>query len=172
MAHCEDYIDALINKDDEAFTLIYEETKKAVFALIVAIVANRAIAEDLMQDTYMTMIEKIHQYQRGRSFLAWLLVIARNKAIDYLRENKKVIYLDQEEIEYVGQEVLPIGEKSAMVNDMLSLLTNLERQIFLLHISNNVTFKEIAVIINLSLGTVLWHYSKAVKKIKQYKEEK
>ena len=59
-----------------------------------------------------------------------------------------------------------------MVNDMLSLLTNLERQIFLLHISNNVTFKEIAVIINLSLGTVLWHYSKAVKKIKQYKEEK
>lgn len=170
MIHYEDYIDNLIKKDEDAFVSIYEASKKAVFAIIVAIVKERAIAEDLMQETYMTMIEKIHQYKRGHNFLAWLLTIARNKALDYLRANKNMIYLEEDELEYQSATVAPIGEKAAIVNDMLAGLLNVEREIFLLYITDNMTFKEIAHFLAMPLGTVLWHYNKAVKKIKKYKE--
>lgn len=172
MTHYEDYIDALIEKDEEAFEAIYEASKRAVYAMIFSIVHERIVAEDLMQDTYMTMIEKIHQYKRGHNFLTWLLVIARNKALDHLRAHKKETLVDIEIVENLGSNVLAKGEENAIVQDMLSRLTDIEKQIFLLYLSENLKFSEIAKLLIMPLGTVLWHYNKAKTKIKNYKEEK
>ena len=171
MAHCEEYIARLIEKDEEAFAHIYDETKHAVYAMIVSIVKDKSTAEDLMQDTYMTMIEKIHQYKQGRNFISWLLVIARNKAIDYYRERQKVVVVEDEAIDYIGTSVTPKGEESAMVEEMLSQLSDIEREIFLLHIVSDITFREIATIMRMPLGTILWHYGRATKKIRGYKEK-
>lgn len=171
MAHCEEYIARLIEKDEEAFAHIYDETKHAVYAMIVSIVRDKATAEDLMQDTYMTMIEKIHQFEQGRNFISWLLTIARNKAIDYYRNHQKVLIVEPETIDYVGSSVDPKGEQEAMVHEMLSQLSEVERQIFLLHIMSNITFRQIATIMRIPIGTILWHYSRATQKIRRYKED-
>ncbi|MDD4212224.1 MAG: RNA polymerase sigma factor [Bacilli bacterium] len=168
MARYEEYIDGIISRDEEAFASLYDATKQAVYAMIVSIVRDSSMAEDLMQETYMTVIEKIHQYERGRNFLSWILVIARNKAIDYYRERKKTLLVDQEDLDYIGDVTPARGEQQLMVGEMLDRLSETERSIFLLHIMSDLPFRQIAPIMELPLGTVLWHYSRAIKKIKEY----
>jgi len=165
----EDYIDLLINKDDEAFRVIYENTKKGVFSMIVSIVKNKAATEDLMQDTYIKMIEKINQYKRGRNFYAWLLQIAKNTALDYYRKYKNEVIYDPQEQSYY-HDSLKTDEKTYSVLDLVKPLNDLEKQIVLLRAVDQMKFKDIAQIVDKPLGTVLWIYNKAIKSLKTYLE--
>ncbi|MFA7435219.1 MAG: RNA polymerase sigma factor [Bacilli bacterium] len=169
MANYEDYIEAIKQKDDQAFEYIYNSTKNSVYAIIVAIVKDKDIANDLMQDTYMTMIEKINQYKRGRNFKTWLLTIARNKAIDYYRKKQNEVLIDISESEYILPKTQATSERNILVEEILNLLTDIERQVFLLSIMENLTHREISKILKIPIGTSLWHYQKAIKKIKKVK---
>ena len=165
----EDYIDLLIAKDNEAFRVVYENTKKGVFSMIISIVKNKAATEDLMQDTYMKMIEKINQYKKGRNFYSWLLQIAKNTALDYYRKyNKETIYDPQEQSYY--HDSLKTEEKTYSVLDLVKPLDPLEKQIVLLRSVEEMKFKDIAAIVDKPLGTVLWLYNKAIKTLKKYLE--
>lgn len=165
----DDYIDSLINKDNEAFKIIYDNTKKGVFSIIISIVKNKAVTEDLMQDTYIKMVEKIHQYKKGRNFYAWLLQIAKNTALDHYRKfNKEIVYDPMEQSYY--HDSLKTEEKTYSVLDLVKPLDDLEKQIVLLHAVDDMKFKDIAQVVDKPLGTVLWIYNKAIKSLKSYLE--
>lgn len=169
MADLEKYIVGIIKKDEAAFEAIYEATKASVYAIIVAIVKDRDIANDLMQDTYIAMIEKIHQYKRGKNLLNWILGIARNKAIDYYRRKQKEMLIDVNEADYLLPKTPPQGERDLLIQEILATLDEMELQVFLLHIMQNIKHRDIAKILNIPLGTSLWYYHKALKKIKKMK---
>ncbi len=165
----EDYINLLIEKDDEAFRIVYENSKKGVFSMIVSIVKNKAATEDLMQDTYIKMIEKIHQYKKGKNFYAWLLQIAKNTALDYYRKHKNEVVYDPQEQSYY-HDSLKTDEKTYSVLDLVKPLNDLEKQIVLLRAVDQMKFKDIAQIVDKPLGTVLWIYNKAINSLKSYLE--
>lgn len=162
----DDYIDLLADKDDEAFRLVYDHTKNGVFSIIISFVHSRAVTEDLMQDTYIKMIEKIHQYKRNNRFNAWLVQIAKNTAIDYLRKYSKEFLYDPQENEHI-HDSLATQPKTYEVLDLVKVLTNEEKQIVLLHAVSDMKFKDIAQIVNRPIGTVLWIYHKALKTLKK-----
>ncbi|XMB72604.1 sigma-70 family RNA polymerase sigma factor [Mycoplasmatota bacterium WC30] len=164
------YIDELINKSNDAFEVIYENTKKGVFSMIISIVYNKAATEDLMQDTYMKMIQKIHQYKRGKNFYAWLLQIAKNTALDYYRKEKKMVVLDPQESEAVFDKSYN-DNNNYEVLDLVKPLGIEEKQIVLMRIVSNMKFKTIAKAVNKPLGTVLWIYNKAIKKLQEINRE-
>ena len=165
----DDYIDLLIKKDNEAFKIVYENTKKGVFSMIISIVRNKAVTEDLMQDTYIKMIEKIRQYKKGRNFYAWLLQIAKNTALDHYRKfNKETVYDPQEQAYY--HENLKTEAKTYSVLDLVKPLDETEKQIVLYRAVNERKFKDIAKAVDKPLGTVLWIYNKAIKSLKDYLE--
>jgi RNA polymerase sigma-70 factor, ECF subfamily len=163
----DDYIDKLINKDEEAFRIIYENTKKGVFSMIISIVKNRAATEDLMQDTYIKMIEKIRQYKKGRNFNAWLIQIAKNTALDHYRKYSKETLYDPIEQSYMHDN-LKTKEKTYDVLDLVKPLNQTEKQIVLLRAVDDMKFKDIAKIVDKPLGTVLWLYNKAMQTLKEY----
>lgn len=161
------YIDDLMKKDNEAFEAIYESTRKGVFSMILSIVNNKAVTEDLMQDTYMKMIEKIAQYKKGRNFYAWLLQIAKNTALDYYRREKKVNVYDPQENEHLFEGEYN-DKNNYAVYDMIKPLDDEEKQIVLLRIVSDLKFKDIAEVVEKPIGTVLWIYNKAIKKLQDY----
>jgi len=163
----EDYIDLLKNKDEEAFQTVYENTKKGVFSVIVSIVKNKAVTEDLMQDTYIKMIEKINQYKRGRNFYAWLLQIAKNNALDYYRKYHRETLYDPIEQSYYHDN-LKTDEVTYTVMDLVKPLPDLDKQIVLLRAVDEMKFKDIAKVVDKPLGTVLWIYNKAIKTLQEY----
>ncbi|MFW5794482.1 MAG: RNA polymerase sigma factor [Bacillota bacterium] len=161
----EDYIDLLIKKDNKAFEIVYEHTKRGVFSIIISLVKNKTITEDLMQETYIKMIQKIKQYKRGRNFNAWLMQIAKNTALDYLRKSKKEMIYDPQEQAYI-HESLKSESKTYDVLDLVESLNPIEKQIVLLRAVSDFKFKDIAKIVEKPLGTVLWLYNKAIKQLK------
>ena len=162
------YIDKLREKDDAAFAFVYENTKRGVFSVIAPIVKNKNEVEDLMQDTYIKMLKNINSYQKGRNFLAWLMQIAKNLAIDHYRQQSKTTVLDPQEQSYVFDKEQPPSESSDLeIDEVLKILDPEEKEIVLLRIVSGNVFREIADIVDKPLGTVLWIYNKAIKKIRK-----
>ncbi|MCK5731692.1 MAG: RNA polymerase sigma factor, partial [Tenericutes bacterium] len=115
--------------------------------------------------TYMKMIQKIHQYKRGRNFYAWLLQIAKNTALDYYRKEKKNLVFDPQENSHLFEKASYDKDYYA-VYDYVKTLDETEKQVVLLRVISEVKFKDIAKTLDKPLGTVLWIYNKAIKKLK------
>lgn len=167
MIDFEEYLEALKQKDDEAFAFIYNETKYGVYALILSIIKDRSLAEDIMQETYLAMLEKIDTYKLGTNFRNWLLTIARNKAIDYYRKRQREDLVDPEDL-LISNEAR--GENAALLSEVLDLLDDNERSILLLHIVEKMKHREVSEVLNLPLGTTLWLYQRALAKIRKYEK--
>lgn len=168
MLDYDSYVDDLILKDEEAFRIIYDDTKNAVFGIIISVVKDRNLAEDVMQDTYIKMIKSIRIYKRNGKFINWLLTIAKNQAIDYYRKRNKEVLLDYND--ETNEPLLKDDNNftfSLETNRLLDLLNDIEREIVILKIVNDFKFREIADFVNKPLGTVLWIYNKSIKKMQK-----
>ena len=157
-------IEELKQRDYKSFDTFYNLTKNQVFYAIVSIVKDQYQAEDLMQEVYMKFLEKIEDYKSNSNPYAYLSTIARNLAINYYNKNKRIVVSDEliesipdEEVEEVNEDIFKI----------LDLLDPDEREIVTLHVINDLKFREIAIMMDKPLGTVLWIYNKAIKKLKE-----
>ena len=100
---------------------------------------------------------------------AWLITIARNLAIDYLRKRKK------ESLTAEIPDYLQAGESSCEerlcqklgLEQALMTLKEEERQIVNLKIMGELTFREIASVLKKPQGTVAWYYRTAIRKLKE-----
>lgn len=65
---------------------LYDRFGRLAYSVIVAIVKDGAVAEDLVQETFLRVWNRAHAFQPGKGALGpWLLAVARNRAIDYIR---------------------------------------------------------------------------------------
>jgi RNA polymerase sigma-70 factor (ECF subfamily) len=169
MAHQElnQLVKNLQNGDMSVFDEIYHATKGLVYHTILSVIKDRSLAEDLMQDTYLKALDSIHSFKPRYSFQSWLVRIAKNLAINEYNRRKRLQSFDPAETPQVfGQEESNV-ENQMMVEEMLSSLSDLEREIVTLHVLGDLKHREIAEIVGKPLGTVTWTYQQAIKKMKQ-----
>jgi RNA polymerase sigma-70 factor (ECF subfamily) len=83
-----DLIERLRAKDPQAMADLYDRFGRVVFSVIVRIVRNTAVAEELTQEAFLRAWNRGGEFDANRGRIApWLLTIARNRAIDYLRSS-------------------------------------------------------------------------------------
>lgn len=158
----EEFRDCNYNHFDE----FYNETKKSVFFSIAAIVKDRDSIDDLMQDTYIKFLENIGKYKSKTNINAYLSTIAHNISINYYNREKRLVH-DETIIDYqVSESNKSNNYQEIEVLDLLKSLDDTSKEIVILHVINELKFKEIAKIVNKPLGTVLWIYNKAIKTLK------
>lgn len=76
----------LQRREPEAMTELYDRFGRLTYSIIVGIVRDASLAEDLTQETFLRVWNRIHAFDAERGALGpWLLAIARNRAIDHLR---------------------------------------------------------------------------------------
>lgn len=149
----------LRNGDQRAFSDIYQEMKVPVFTVLVRMTGDRSLAEDLLQEVFLKIYQQPPQVEKPR---AYLFRMTRNLAVDVLRRSQPTESLEE-------QEHLGITYDSDVKLDLeqaFSMLTLQERQLAALHLSAGLTFREVAVIVERPLGTVLWQYQKAIGKLR------
>jgi RNA polymerase sigma-70 factor (ECF subfamily) len=84
--HEEHLVRRLQARDPDAMKDLYDRFGKITWSVILSIVRDAAIAEDLVQETFLRAWNRVQGFEAGRGALgAWLLAIARNRAIDYVR---------------------------------------------------------------------------------------
>lgn len=164
-------------RDKHAFERLFVYFAPKIKALMLKHDSDPELAEDLMQDTMMTVWNKAHQFSTWRgSTSAWVFTIARNRRIDRFRRQGNRHYVDI--VEYDMPDDTPDGEQVAMATERDRLvaqatrsLPDEQKEIITLSFIDNLAQTEIAAKLGLPLGTVKSRMRLAYKKIKTNLED-
>lgn len=156
-----------------AFETLYRKYKNPIYYYIYSIIKIPAATEEIMQDIFTEFISRIDTIKTQGNFRNWLYVSARNRAINYLKREKIRRNPATTQIELVEpqpsdqpEEPLVKAEETKRVNACLSQLPDEQREVILLKIYNGLSFKEIAQLINESIGTISSRYNYGLEKMR------
>ncbi len=158
-------VSQLQNGNIEVFDDIYYLTKDIVYYSIFIILKDYQLSEDIMQDTYLKALSKIHSYKRKAHFKSWIVTIAKNLAINEFNKRKREMLVDISENEYILGTTPSTVENEILINQIFTVLSGEEKEIVILHIVGDLKHREIAKLLNKPLGTITWAYNKAIKKL-------
>ncbi|MBQ5694648.1 MAG: sigma-70 family RNA polymerase sigma factor [Bacteroidaceae bacterium] len=153
---------------DEAFDVLLSRNQEHLFAYILRLAQNEEKANDIFQETFMKAIICIrsHQYRTTGKFSAWLMRIAHNLIIDEARSNRNITQLDTEmqretiynninlSQECCEEEMFRMTDIQTL-GKMVSRLPLVQQEIIHLRFYEDLSFKEIAQITNVSINTAL-----------------
>ena len=158
---------------------IYNEAYRAVYWTAMSLLGNEAEAEDVVQDTFVTLLESYDTLQDKTKVVPWLKKICANKCLNLLSRTK-TDSVEQEffdDAEYVPEDFLPESiveseERRKIIMDIInrSLSEDVRRTIILFYFDEMST-QEIADAMGIPQGTVLWRLNFARKKIKREVEK-
>lgn len=163
MNRINEIVNELKQQNYQSFDEFYQTTSRLVYVMIVKYINDKQLVEDLMQDTYCKFLEVIAKIQTEVNPTAYLAQIAKNLAINEVNKQKRVV-LDEEYVYTVKQEIDPENNKVSL--GIIDYLTGDDYQVVSMHIVGMMKFKDIAKVMNKPLGTVLWIYNRAIKKLK------
>ena len=158
---------ALQKGDGNALAEIYQITSKGVFTFVLPILRDYQLAEDVMQDTYVSCYENIASYRPGTNPRNWLLTIAKDTALSKLRKRNKELSFDFDSEPNAGG-VYYLGEiDSPTIALANNVLAEDEFNIVMMYAIGGYKHKEIAEFLHMPLGTVTWKYATALKKLRK-----
>lgn len=153
--------------DENAFEIIYNDTKRGLFAFLLSLTRDYHLSEDMMQTAYIRLRTTISQYRAGSNAYAWLYTIAKNATINEINRRKRESVTDTTEDDGRFGTYSIEEEDTPVTRAMNEVLSDEERQIVTLHVISGFKHREIAEMLEKPLGTVLWAYNNALGKIKK-----
>ena len=161
------------------FEKIYKTYYKDVYRFIFKTSGgNHELSEELTQDTFFEAYRYFHRYNGTCSILTWLCAIAKNLWFHYLRKHKNttVNFEALEETLYDDYEKTPEAcversERSALIRKAISSLKPKVREIVLLRANGEVSFAEIAKIMNITESSAKVIFFRAKNQIKEKLED-
>ena len=169
-----DLVARLQRRDPQALAELYDRYGRLVYALILRVVRDRGVAEDLVQETFLRVWNRVHGFDAEKGAIGpWLLAVARNRAIDYLRsasgrERNAVefeetdhpsLYVDME------QDILT-SDKARVVKQAMEKLSPQQRQVIELAYFEGLSQTEMAERMKQPLGTVKTWVRTALKNLR------
>ena len=162
--------------DEAALDELHGALSGHVFALALQLLKSREEAEEVVQDTFVTLCEKAHSYATPeRSPRAFIYTIARNKALSRLRRRKarptKASGWDVHESSVPFAAPSSDGDTRLFVEDLLAQLSGEERQLLEGAFYQGHSHAELAELTGLPLGTLKSKLRRALLKLKDYAKQ-
>lgn len=173
------------NGENEAFVSLLNRHNKRIFSYILFYVKDEDVANDIFQDTFFRAITVIrqHRYSANDKFFSFLCRVAHNLIIDYFRARKSENQVGEECLDYANvlqqadlQDV-NIEDKlvaSQILKDVKKLMNELpdsQSEIVRMRFYENLSFKEIAELTNISINTALGRMRYAIMNMRRMAEE-
>ena len=149
---------------------LYVLTNTAVYGFALSMMKNKSDAEDIVHDSYLSVLRASANYQAFGKPFAWILKITRNLCLDQLRKQERIVDVAIEDWMLVDHP--NAKEDKALLEISFQALSDEEREIVYLHALTGLKFKEIAEVLNKPLTTILSKYHRALKKLKKEMTEK
>ena len=173
-----------VNGNEAALKVLINRHQKKVFSDIYLSVKNRDLAEDIFQDTFIKVINtlKSGNYKEEGKFVQWVMRIANNLKIDYFRKQQRMPSFETA-TEFDIFDVLNATEPSIeqkmiaeqINNEIKELVTYLpqeQRKVLEMRIYDDVSFKDIAELTNVSINTALGRMRYALINLRKMIKEK
>ena len=170
MSDC-DLIQLYLSGNEKPFEVLLLRHKDRLFRFINSKVKDAALANDLFQDTFVKIINtmKLGNYNEEGKFLPWAQRIAHNLVIDYFRKKNKVRIISEcnsfDEEYYIFYKIasdeknyLQTQSYNELENQMVNLISHLpnpQKEMIEMRIFQDMSFKEIAELEDISINTAL-----------------
>ena len=162
--------------DMDAFEKLYTQTNRSVYFTALKLLANEDNAKDVMQDTYITAIEKLGELHDGAKFPQWVNAIAVNKCRRYFRKPAEDSLDEQTEqgfdlsddASFIPEEYVTNEVKRKVVMDIITrVLSDVQRQTVIMYYYNEMSLEQIAQVMDCPVKTVSSRLVSSREKIKE-----
>jgi RNA polymerase sigma-70 factor (ECF subfamily) len=160
-----------INGEEKAFEHLLMRHKEKIYRLIYLKVKDKALADDLFQETFVKIINtlKLGSYNEEGKFLPWAMRIAHNLVIDHFRRSNKVRMISESSSQRDDfnifsvlscetknvQEQITYDELENQMVDLIEYLPKSQKDILKMRIFQDLSFKDIAEMEDISINTAL-----------------
>lgn len=176
---------AYVEGDNRAFDLLLSRNEVKLFGYIMFVVHGQEKANDVFQETFVKVVTKLQQrqYVPNGKFLAWCMRIAHNVMMDMYRDNRLQNIVetpddnDMSKIrdEYVvfdnAENTIVRGQVMSDVKKMVNLLPPTQREVVYMRYYQQLSFKEIAELTNVSINTSLGRMRYALLNLRRMAKE-
>lgn len=177
-------VNMYISGNENALATLIERHQSRIYGFIYSKVGDRDKTDDFFQETFVIVIKRIKSkeyYNEKGKFLPWVMRIANNLIVDSYRKNSKIrMYRDTEEFPIVSmiKDTTPSIE-SDMISDqiyadmlkVIELLPEDQKQVLLMRYFQDMTFKEISEVTNVSMNTSLGRMRYAINNMRKIIEK-
>lgn len=177
----EDLIATYLEGEDSAFELLVQRHLRPVYSFVFRFVGNEKDAEDIVQETFIKAWKNLKNYSRQSSrFKTWLMHIARNTSIDYLRKKQHVPFSKLEREDETGWFAENLPDEQPLPDELLAHKGDVEdleramlklspayREVLLLYYGSDLTFEEAATISGIGVNTLKSRHRRAVAELQK-----
>lgn len=161
-----DLIDRAKNDDQDAIAELYNRTYNNVYFTVKALIKSEDIILDIVQDSYVKGFRSLSQLQDPDKFRAWMKRIAHNRAVDYLRKTKPVMFstmsteedeaveFEDDRTENLPEVVIDQKETTRLVREILDSLSDDQRLVVGMFYYEQMSVREISEALGISENTV------------------
>lgn len=153
------------------FEIAYVNYKNIVYTYLYQLCCNHFLAEDISQDVFLKVYSNINKFRGESSLKTWILRIARNTYIDYMRKNKESISpideLEMADTEQDPEREAINSERGRIITEVLKRLPEDYRTIIILREQQELTYDEIGRVMDFSPSNVKITLFRARKKFKE-----
>jgi RNA polymerase sigma-70 factor (ECF subfamily) len=182
----EKLVSLYINGNDEAFDELLNRYQSKVFQYILQSTKNQELAEDLFQDVFVKVIMSLRsgKYSENGKFLGWVIRIARNLIFDRSRRtlaSPSIVSSDDEGTNYLNDSSVAVNENREMelideqtlssAEFLITLLPANQQEVLRMRIYDELSFKEIAEKLNISINTALGRMHYAINNLRKLANE-
>lgn len=166
----------ILSGDTKSFEDIVNRYETIVVRFVYSIIRDKQLAEDITQEVFISVYNKLYTFDSRYKFSNWILRIAKNRCIDYVRKYKKMNEASIDEVvnitsrEVSPEETIVFKETKHIIEKYVSGLNELDKQIILLRYSQKSTFSDISKILEISESSVKRRYYKVKDQFKKYME--
>jgi len=162
----QEILKGVANKEKEKFNQLYTEYKGIVYGIAFSMLKNKENAEEVAQIVMAKIWDMKPENLPTSHATTWLYTLTKNETINWLRKQKDTVSL--EDIYYIGEEdanLERLMEKEAY-NKIVARLEPQDQEIVSLKVLSELSFREIAAVLDMPIGTVQWKYYKALHTLK------
>lgn len=173
----DDHILGLLNQSntfEKGFRMLMQKYQEKLYWHIRRMVMDHDDANDVIQNCFIKVYKSIHRFERKSKLYTWLYRIATNEAITHLNKQKKkaTASIDDEESgishRLEADAYFDGDEAQRQLQKALNTLPDKQRLVFNLRYFDEMSYKEMAEVLDTSVGALKASYHHAVKKIEQY----
>jgi RNA polymerase sigma factor (sigma-70 family) len=175
-----DLVSEVLSGNKKAFIKLIKQYEGLVLHIVTPLIGINEDREDICQDVFIKVYEKLRTFQFNSKLSTWIGNIAYNTSINYLQKKKNILLgnltsvenefypIESGNIEMDNPEKMFIRhEDMEQLNKSVNMLTELQKTIILLFYQDEMSLDEIGIVMEMPLNTVKSHLFRAKKSLKE-----
>lgn len=160
-------------KEEGAFRILVDKYKERLYWHVRKIVLNHEDSDDILQNTFIKIWQGLKEFRYEAKLYTWMYRIATNEALNFLAEKKRKVFGNADEITEYLENTLESdpyfsGDKIQLeLQKAILTLSERQRLVFNMKYFDDMSYDDIANILEVAVGTLKATYHNAVKKIEE-----